>query len=170
MVVNPGVADTAGLDEGYDSSDDDVDPDPRRDLRAEALSTKHLLIHQPKNRYCKACTRCKMQRTPCKRGASSNYGTKPEKFCDICICDHIIAYGELSKGINGEQEALVLVDIATGWMFGYPVKTKSAKDVVASVIDFSPFREIKLMHSDPLLSSAQPLGHSRSHLSLHRLE
>ena len=55
----------------------------------------------------------------------------------------------MSKGINGEQEAFVLVDIATGWMFGYPVKTKSAKDVVASVIDFSPLREIKLMHSDP---------------------
>ena len=90
-----------------------------------------------------------MQRTPCRRGASSNYGAKPEKFGDICICDHIIAYDELSKGINGEQEALVLVGIATGWMFGYPVETKSAKDVVASVIDFSPLREIKLMHSDP---------------------
>ena len=49
--------------------------------------------------------------------------TKPAKFCDICICDHIIAYDELSKGINGEQEAFVLVDIATGWMFGYPAKT-----------------------------------------------
>ena len=44
---------------------------------------------------------------------------------------------------------LVLVDIATGWMFGYPDKTKSAKAVIASVIDFSPLREIKLMHSDP---------------------
>ena len=90
-----------------------------------------------------------MQRTPCRRGASSNYGAKPEKFGDICNCDHIIAYDELSKGINGEQKALVLVDIATGWMFGYPIKTKSAKDVVASVIGFSPFREIKLTHSGP---------------------
>ena len=136
MVVNPGVENSAGLDIESNSSDDEVEPDPRRDLRAEALSTKHLLTHQPKNRYCKACTRCKMQRTPCKRGASSNYGAKPEKFGDVCTCDHIIAYDELSKGINGEQEALVLVDIATGWMFGYPVKTKSAKDVIASVIEF----------------------------------
>ena len=78
-----------------------------------------------------------MQRTPCKRGASSSYGPKPEKFGDICICDHVIAYDELSKGINSEEEAFVLVDIATGWMFGYPVKSKSAKDVIASVIDFS---------------------------------
>ena len=48
-----------------------------------------------------------------------------------------------------KKHSLVLVDIATGWMVGYPVKPKSAKDVIASVIDFSPFREIKLMHSDP---------------------
>ena len=149
-VVNPGVENTAGLDLENDSSDDEVEPDPRRDLRAEAISTKHLLTRQPKNQYVlysKACTRCKMQPTPCRRCASSGYGAKPEKFGDICTCDHIIAYDELSKGVNCEQEALVLVDIATGWMFGYPIKTKSAKDVVASVIDFSPLREIKRMHS-----------------------
>ena len=34
-------------------------------------------------------------------------------------------------------------------MFGYPVKAKSAKGVIASVIDFNPPWEIKLMHSDP---------------------
>ena len=133
-VVNPGVENTAGLDIEDNPSDDEVEPDPRRDLRAGAISTRHLLTHQPKNRYCKACTRCKMQRTPCRHGASSSYGTKPEKFGYICTCDHNIAYDELSKGINGEQEALVLVDIATGWMFGYPVRTRSAKDVVTSVI------------------------------------
>ena len=136
MGVSPGVEDSAGLDIESNSSDDGVEPGPCRDLRADALSTKHLLTHHPKNRYCKACARCKMLRTPCKHGASSNYGAKPEKFGDICTCDHIIACDELSKGINGEQEALVLVGIATGWMFGYPVKTKSAKDVIASVIEF----------------------------------
>jgi hypothetical protein len=149
LAVPPRGADTTECDESVSSSDDEIDHESRRDLRAEALSIRHLLTHQPKNKYCKACTRCKMQRTPCKRGASSSYGPKPENFGDICTCDHIIAYDELSKGINGEQEALVIVDIATGWMFGYPVKTKSAKDVIASVIDFSPLREIKLMHSDP---------------------
>ena len=34
------------------SSDDEEELDPRRDLRAEAVSTRHLLAHQPKNRYC----------------------------------------------------------------------------------------------------------------------
>ena len=90
------------------SSGDEEEPDPRRDLRVEAVSTRRLLTHQPKNRYCKACLRCKMQRTPCKRGASSNYGPKPDKFGDICACDHVVAYDELSKGVNGEEEALVL--------------------------------------------------------------
>ena len=51
--------------------------------------------------------------------------------------------------MHGEEEALVIMDIATGWTFGYPVKSKSAEDVRLSVIDFSPLREIKCMHSDP---------------------
>ena len=88
VVVDPSVAESANLEDERASSDDDVNPDPRRDLRAEAISNKHLLTHQPKNRYCKACTQCKMQRTPCRRGASSNCGTKPEKFGDICAFDH----------------------------------------------------------------------------------
>ena len=99
-----------------------------------------------------------MQRTPCRRGASPSYRTKPKKFGDICTCDHIIAFDELSTGINGELEALVLVDIATGWMFGYPVKTKSAKDIVTSVIGLSPFRGVKLMHSDPALELRAAIG------------
>ena len=131
------------------SDEDDVDSDPRRDLRAEATSIRHLLIRRPKNRYCKACIRCKMQRSPCRRGASSHYGSRPAKFGDICTCDHVIAYDELSRGIHGEEEALVIMDLATGWVFGYPVKSKSAEDVRLSVIDFSPLREIKVMHSDP---------------------
>ena len=46
VVVDLSAAESAGLEDGYVSSDDDVDPDPRRDLRAEAFSTKHLsLIH-----------------------------------------------------------------------------------------------------------------------------
>ena len=68
-VVDPGADNTAGLDIDDYSSGDEIEPDPRRDLRAEAVSTKHLLIHQPKNRYCNACTHCKVQRTPCRRGA-----------------------------------------------------------------------------------------------------
>ena len=119
VVDNTSGGDEEGLVPELTSSDDGGEPDPRPDLRTEAISPRHLLIHQPKDRYCKACIRCKMQRTPCKRGASSKYGPKPEKFGDKCICDYIIAYDELSKGIHGEEEAFVLVDIATGWMFGY---------------------------------------------------
>ena len=85
VVANPGDEDEAGLALETSSSDDDGEPDPRHDLhRAEAISTRHLVPHQPNNRYCKACIRCKMQCAPCRRGASSSYGPKPDKFGDIC--------------------------------------------------------------------------------------
>ena len=36
-------------DEGCESSDEEsAEPDPRRDLRSEAVSTRHLLTHRPK--------------------------------------------------------------------------------------------------------------------------
>ncbi len=35
----------------------------RRDLKKEATSLRHLLLHKPKNPYCEACTRGKMRET-----------------------------------------------------------------------------------------------------------
>jgi hypothetical protein len=34
---------------------------PPRDLRADAVSVRHLLTHKPKNKYCDSCNRGKMQ-------------------------------------------------------------------------------------------------------------
>ena len=133
----------------------DVEPEDeelsgRRNLRAESTSVEHMLTHRPLNKYCNACRRCKAQRKPCKRGASSGYYPAPKEFGDSCTCDHIIAYDEMSKGINGEEEALAIKDLATGWIFGYPVKSKSTPDVVSSIGDFvGPYDSIRLMHSDP---------------------
>ena len=37
-------------------------PEPRaRDLKAEAKSIRHLMTHAPKNPYCDACQRAKME-------------------------------------------------------------------------------------------------------------
>ena len=133
----------------------DVEPDEeelsgRRDLRAESTSVRHLLTHRPLNKYCNACRRCKAQRKPCKRGASTGYYPTPKDFGDSCTCDHIIAYDDASKGVNGEEEAIAIKDLATGWVFGYPVKSKSSSDVVSSIGDFTgPYQNIRLMHSDP---------------------
>ena len=38
-----------------------------RDLKAEAVSVTHLMTHTPKNPYCAACQRSKVQRKPCRR-------------------------------------------------------------------------------------------------------
>ncbi len=38
----------------------DADADGRRDLKAEAKSTAHILRHMPFNKYCETCIRAKM--------------------------------------------------------------------------------------------------------------
>jgi len=122
----------------------------RRDLRSESQSLSHMLTHRPLNKYCNSCRRCKAQRKPCRRGATSGYRAVPKEFGDVCTCDHIIAQDILSRGVRGEEEALVIKDLATGWIFGYPVMTKSTADVTASARDFmGPSSQIKLLHSDP---------------------
>ena len=41
----------------------------RRDLKAEANSTRHLLTHTPFNKYCDACNYAKLQEKSHRKGA-----------------------------------------------------------------------------------------------------
>ena len=66
------------------------------------------------------------------------------------LCDHTIAHDTMSRGVRGEEEALVIKDLATGWVYGYPVMTNSTSDVTASARDFmGPTSQIRLTHADP---------------------
>ena len=46
---------------------DDVPEKSERDLKAEAISVTRLMTHTPRNPYCAACQRSKVQRKPCRR-------------------------------------------------------------------------------------------------------
>jgi hypothetical protein len=102
--------------------------DGRRDLKSEALSVAHLMTHKPKNRWCIACQKAKMQY----RGHRNKGGVLDadiKKFGDSITADHLIAQNELSRGITGDRDALVIKDRATGWIACYPVLDKSADEV-----------------------------------------
>ena len=75
---------------------------PGRDLRAEAVSREHLMTHMPKNKYCPACQRAKMQHKPCRSGSS--LGPVPESFGDQVTADHIVSRSEISQGLTGEKK------------------------------------------------------------------
>ena len=63
-------ADGDGAAPGGASEDDDDADDVGvpRDLKAEAVSLRHLMTHMPKNPWCPACQRAKMQRRSCRTG------------------------------------------------------------------------------------------------------
>jgi hypothetical protein len=105
-----------------------------RDLFAEAVSLRHLLTHMPKNPHCEACQRAKPQHKPHKR--SLGLGPRPEKFGDEITADHIVAESDISQGIGGHREALVILDRATRWIECYPLKTKGWEDAHRAFVDF----------------------------------
>ena len=47
--------------------------------------------------------------------------------------DHIDSDGELGISLSGNSVALVVRDIATGWLDGYPAGSKCAEEVVSSL-------------------------------------
>jgi hypothetical protein len=77
---------------------------PGRDLKAEAVSREHLMTHMPKNKWCPACQRAKMQHKACRSG--STLGPVPESFGDQVTADHIVSRSEASQGLTGEKNAL----------------------------------------------------------------
>ena len=101
----------------------------------------------PKNPHCKACQRAKPQHKPHKR--SVGLGPRPVEFGDEITADHIIAEADISRGMGGHKEALVVLDRATRWIDCYPLRTKTWEDVLKSLIDFRDPRDVvKLVYSD----------------------
>ena len=101
--------------------------DGRRDLKSEALSVAHLMTHKPKNRWCIACQKAKMQyRAHRNKGGVLDADIK--KFGDSITADHLIAQNELSRGITGDRDALVIKDRATGWIaVRYPTRVRTRR-------------------------------------------
>ncbi len=50
--------------------------------------------------------------------------------------DHADSDGELRIPFNGNSVALIVRDIATGWLDGYPAGSTCAKEVVSSLQNF----------------------------------
>ena len=106
---------------------------PNRDLKKEALSLRHQLLHDGNNPHCPLCKEAKMIRKPCRKRTDVKM---PEKFGDVVTCDHVYAHSEELEGITGDRDLLVVYDLATGCLAAYPVKNKNVHETAKRLTHF----------------------------------
>ena len=78
----------------------------KESLMREAISLTHLCTHLPKNPYCTACMRSKVNQRQRRPGPKKHY-IEATKFGDSVTGDHLISSGKDGYGVDGE---------AVGWV------------------------------------------------------
>ena len=114
------------------------------DLRKLATSNAHLLTHVPKNPYCEACFRAKARRSPAKRSRGpAPHREHVQKYGDEISIDHIIL-----GPTGGSETALVLRDLATGWLDAIHLPDKTAESTYSGLRRAFGRSPIGVVHSD----------------------
>ena len=123
-----------------------------------------MLTHTIKDPRCEACTRCKMQRKPCRRikTAEDRKHPPPSEFGGLVTCDHIIVgTGDRDTGAE-DTAALVIMDRYTGWIECHPAPQKTKAETKLAFQRFAgPRGKIDLLYSDgapELEAAATELG------------
>ena len=120
----------------------------KRDLKAEAVSVKHLLTHLPKNPFCETCVRAKMENAKSKqKGGVTAHGFT--KFGEHVTADTIVLHGIKDRGIGNKNNAIVMFDFGTGWLSCHPVRSRSEEDTMEAFRDFvGPKDKVVSFYSD----------------------
>ena len=135
-------------------------------LEIEATSDYHLLTHTPKNPYCQSCIRAKMQRKPHrKKKVPLAERAEAENFGDLVTGDHIVSLGQVDVSVDGKRDAVVLYDVASGYLECFPTVTKNADETIQAIQHFTgPKHGIAHFHTDvasELIAAAKALGLSK---------
>ena len=122
-----------------EKGEDDAVADEEELLLEGDLPPDRYLTHRPKMAKREACQRAKMCHRQCRRapGESRAVRHNAEVFGDVITMDHIDSSGEGGASISGNTYALIVRDIATGWLDAYPAGSKCAEDVVQSLQHFA---------------------------------
>ena len=132
-------------DETPPATDDDAIAS-RRDLKAEAMSLRHLMTHEPKNKWCPICRRAKMMRKPAHRRRTVR--KLVAKFGHRMTADHLYATSGRTAGVTGDKDILVIYDLGTDYLGAYPVKSKSTAEARNALVHFMGDSRIRRIHSD----------------------
>ena len=120
----------------------------RRSDRDEANTTMHLLAHSPKNVHCIACRQAKVTNVRFTRG-DREFIQFAKEFGDRVTADTIVLRNAKDRGIHGESNAIVLFDLATGWLDCIPVKSRNTDEAVRAINAFrGPEARIKQLYAD----------------------
>ena len=130
-----------------------------------ANSWEHCRTHLPKNPWCPACQIGKLyhQRKPNRSKESPSEDPEEElPFGSKTTADYLIARGEKSKGFDGAEAALVMLDLGTRWREIAPTAKRNTFESVKALQHFAgPKTEIHSFYSD----SGRELVSAAEHLS-----
>ena len=94
-------------------------PKQDRDLRAEAVSTKHLLRHKPHNKYFEACLKSKMAE---QKHMTGSYNRNPNPWGEIITADHLVSRKDNWAGVRGFRNAVNIKDLWSKMIASAPVR------------------------------------------------
>ena len=106
---------------------EDVDPDGRRDLKAEAISLRHMMTHLPKNKHCPYCRWAKAIAKHARRRGHKREEELPKKFGQLVTGDHWLSKDGRSLRLDGGKFALLLYDIGTKFIYCDPQGSKDTE-------------------------------------------
>jgi RNA:NAD 2'-phosphotransferase (TPT1/KptA family) len=146
-----------------EDDEEDDNPDNLTLMQLEARSLHHQLTHLPKNPQCEACQRAKMQHKPHKRRKIPlAERAKAEEFGDLITGDHIVSLDSIDVSIDGKKDAMVIYDVATGYIDCYPTSSRSANEAIGALQHFlGPKQSLGEFYSDAaseLRAAAKALG------------
>jgi len=116
-----------------------------RDLKAEAVSTNHLLRHKPFNKWCEACLKSKMAE---RRHMTGSYARDPTKWGEIITVDHLVSRKENWSGVRGFRNAVNIKDLWSKMIASVPVRNKGHDETRKAFTWFRGSRKIQRIYSD----------------------
>ena len=141
------------------SSSSELPMEPRAKLVPGPVK-QSIFSHFPKDRNCDICLTTRITRAFCRR-RTGTVVPKADNFGDLITADHKV----LSEGCQSRHDhryAVVVQDLATGWLQSYPCKTKTSQETQRSLEKFlEPTRKPKVIYTDNCLE----FGKSCEHLS-----
>ena len=124
------------------------------------------MTHIPNNQYCETFVSAKMFKVPSLTSGGSKT-IAAEKFGDHLTADHLILHRDNEAEIEGARLALVVKDVASGFLYAYPSGRKSKDECYKALLHFtSKDDEVGNFYSDnakEISSAVEELGWRHVH-------
>ena len=91
-------------------------------LKFEATTTQHKLLHYPANPFCDACRIASMKKHAAR--AHEHHDEPPKQWGDNVMLDHFITRNDESMGIDKEKASLIACDEWSGELDVFPTAAK----------------------------------------------